>query len=107
MSKKKKKTLKNGSREKKKTLKNVSPENNVKTSNDSDSLTKIFYISLIYILFILGGIFEEKIYKTQYPINNTSNKTIKFHDAKVSLFLISIISSILSYVGIMIKYFII
>lgn len=70
---------------------------------ESDSFKKIFYISLIYISFILGGIFEEKIYKTKYPIDNSPQKTIQFHDAKISLFLISIISSLLSYAGILIK----
>jgi hypothetical protein len=61
-------------------------------------ISKGLFICLLYIFFILSGYFEEKQYNTQY-FSSQHNTTFKMKHPSLSIFIVSIFSSIISYIG--------
>ena len=63
-----------------------------KTINEDTSTTKFIYIILLYVFYLLGGLFNEKLTKTEYEyIDTGNNKTLfKFKYPTINLCLPSI-----------------
>ena len=78
--------------------KNGEKENNNKLNNTESSLTKMIYIILLYVFYLFGGLFNERLTKTEYEyIDEKGNKNIlKFKYPSISLFLPSILSFCIS-----------
>ena len=49
-----------------------------KQKDTQSSLTKLTYIILIYVFYIFGGLFNEKLTKNEYEFTDTNNETKKF-----------------------------
>ena len=49
-----------------------------KQKETQSSLTKLTYIILIYVFYIFGGLFNEKLTKNEYDIKDSNNETKKF-----------------------------
>jgi hypothetical protein len=49
-----------------------------KEKESDSSFTKLIYILLIYIFYIFGGLFNEKLTKNEYDIKDSNNETKKF-----------------------------
>ena len=67
---------------------------------ESDSsLTKLIYILLIYIFYIFGGLFNEKLTKNEYEYLDSNNvtKKFKFKDPLIILCTLSSFSLVISY----------
>ena len=69
-----------------------------KTINEDTSTTKFIYIILLYVFYLLGGLFNEKLTKTEYEyIDTGNNKTLfKFKYPTINLCLPSIFSFCIS-----------
>lgn len=66
----------------------------------SDSpFVKAILIILLYLFFILSGIQEEKQYKTKYPSPNSSSSFVQLKHPTISIFMVSIVTSIISVIG--------
>ena len=78
--------------------KNGEKENNNKINNTESSFTKMIYIILLYVFYLFGGLFNERLTKTEYEyIDEKGNKNIlKFKYPSISLFLPSILSFCIS-----------
>ena len=63
------------------------------------SLTKLIYILLIYIFYIFGGLFNEKLTKNEYEYLDSDNvtKKFKFKDPLIILCTLSSFSLVISY----------
>jgi hypothetical protein len=81
-------TKKNGEKEKK-----INPQ-----SNNDSSLTKMIYIILLYVFYLFGGLYNEKLTKTEYEYKdiNNQNKIFKFKYPSISLCFPSILSFVIS-----------
>lgn len=79
----------------------VEEKKDIKEDNQkSDSpIIKAILILLLYLLFILSGIQEEKQYKTKYPSPNSSSSYVQLKHPTISIFMVSIVTSIISIVG--------
>lgn len=64
------------------------------TENNESSLTKLIYIILLYVFYLFGGLFNEKLTKTQYEYKDSDNniKTLRFKYPSISLCTLSILS---------------
>ena len=82
---------KNGEKEKNKL-------NNINNDNTDSSLTKMIYIILLYVFYLFGGLFNERLTKTEYDyIDENGNKNIlKFKYPSISLCFPSILSFCIS-----------
>ena len=78
--------------------KNGEKEDNNKINNTESSFTKMIYIILLYVFYLFGGLFNERLTKTEYEyIDEKGNKNIlKFKYPSISLFLPSILSFCIS-----------
>ena len=65
-----------------------------KEINSDSSITKMIYIILLYIFYLFGGLFNEKLTKTEYEYidENNNKKIFKFKYPSISLCLPSILS---------------
>ena len=82
-----------------KTSKSIEKEEKIEINSES-SLTKTVYIMLLYIFYLFGGLFNEKLTKTQYEYKDSDNniKAFRFKYPSISLCTLSILSfSISSY----------
>ena len=82
-----------------KTSKSIEKEEKIEINSES-SLTKTVYIILLYIFYLFGGLFNEKLTKTQYEYKDSDNniKAFRFKYPSISLCTLSILSfSISSY----------
>jgi len=68
-------------------------EKNKEINNDS-SITKMIYIILLYVFYLFGGLFNEKLTKTEYEYidENNNKKIFKFKYPTISLCFPSILS---------------
>ena len=65
--------------------------------NSESSLTKMIYIILLYIFYLFGGLFNEKLTKTQYEYKDNNNINIfRFKYPSISLCTLSILSFVIS-----------
>ena len=71
-------------------------EENIK--DNESSLTKSIYILLLYIFYLFGGLFNEKLTKTQYEYKDKENniKTLRFKYPSISLCTLSLLSLVIS-----------
>jgi len=62
--------------------------------NNESSFTKLIYIILLYVFYLFGGLFNEKLTKTQYEYKDSENniKTLRFKYPSISLCTLSILS---------------
>ena len=65
-----------------------------KEINSDSSITKMIYIILLYVFYLFGGLFNEKLTKTEYEYidENNNKKIFKFKYPSISLCLPSILS---------------
>ena len=70
-----------------------------KQKDTQSSLTKLTYIILIYVFYIFGGLFNEKLTKNEYEYTDTNNETkkFKFKDPLIILCTLSSFSLIVSF----------
>ena len=70
-------------------------ENPIETES---SLTKLRYIILLYVFYLFGGLFNEKLTKTIYEYKDNENniKTLRFKYPSISLCTLSVLSFIIS-----------
>ena len=70
-----------------------------KQKDTQSSLTKLTYIILIYVFYIFGGLFNEKLTKNEYEYRDTNNETkkFKFKDPLIILCTLSSFSLIVSF----------
>lgn len=62
-------------------------------------IIKPLLITALYTFFILSGLLEEKQYKKQYPSKAGNGSFIKLKHPSVSIFIVSIVTSIISTIG--------
>jgi hypothetical protein len=64
------------------------------TENNESSFTKLIYIILLYVFYLFGGLFNEKLTKTQYEYKDSENniKNLRFKYPSISLCTLSILS---------------
>lgn len=69
--------------------------NNIKTES---SLTKTIYIVLLYVLYLLGGLYNEQLTKTSYEYKDKDNniKKFKFKYPSISLCILSLFGLMIS-----------
>jgi hypothetical protein len=70
----------------------------INTGRYSEFVTKIFYIISLYVCFVFSGIFEEKLYKTNYIIGT---EKVKFHHPSLAIMANSIIASFIANIVLM------
>ena len=72
--------------------KKIEQENN--NNLNESSLTKMIYIILLYVFYLFGGLFNEKLTKTYYEYKDNENniKTLRFKYPSISLCTLSILS---------------
>ena len=65
---------------------------------EESSLTKMIYIILLYVFFIFGNLFNEKLTKTLYEYKDKNNniKTLRFKYPSISLCCLSLLSFLIS-----------
>ena len=70
-----------------------------KQKDTQSSLTKLTYIILIYVFYIFGGLFNEKLTKNEYEFTDTNNeiKKFKFKDPLIILCTLSSFELIVSF----------
>ena len=70
-----------------------------KQKDTQSSLTKLTYIILIYVFYIFGGLFNEKLTKNEYEFTDTNNeiKKFKFKDPLIILCALSSFELIVSF----------
>ena len=70
-----------------------------KQKDTQSSLTKLTYIILIYVFYIFGGLFNEKLTKNEYEFTDSNNETkkFKFKDPLIILCTLSSFSLIVSF----------
>ena len=70
-----------------------------KQKDTQSSLTKLTYIILIYVFYIFGGLFNEKLTKNEYEFTDTNNETkkLKFKDPLIILCTLSSFELIVSF----------
>ena len=70
-----------------------------KHNDTQSSLTKLTYIILIYVFYIFGGLFNEKLTKNEYEFTDTNNeiKKFKFKDPLIILCTLSSFELIVSF----------
>ena len=70
-----------------------------KQKETQSSLTKLTYIILIYVFYIFGGLFNEKLTKNEYEFTDTNNeiKKFKFKDPLIILCTLSSFELIVSF----------
>ena len=71
---------------------------NANTETNESSLTKMIYIILLYVFYLFGGLFNEKLTKTLYEYKDSENnvKTLRFKYPSISLCTLSILSFCIS-----------
>lgn len=79
-------------KDKKEKNKETAQEENAE--NNESSFTKLIYIILLYVFYLFGGLFNEKLTKTQYEYKDSENniKTLRFKYPSISLCTLSILS---------------
>jgi len=79
-------------KDKKEKNKETAQEENIE--NNESSFTKLIYIILLYVFYLFGGLFNEKLTKTQYEYKDSENniKTLRFKYPSISLCTLSILS---------------
>jgi hypothetical protein len=79
-------------KDKKEKNKEATKEEN--TENNESSFTKLIYIILLYVFYLFGGLFNEKLTKTQYEYKDSENniKNLRFKYPSISLSTLSILS---------------
>ena len=78
----------------------INNEKEKEKEKEESSLTKLTYILLIYIFYIFGGLFNEKLTKNEYEYLDSNNETQKFK-FKDPLIILCTLSSF----GLMISYY--
>lgn len=73
-------------------------ETTEKTKHES-WIIKPLLITALYAFFILSGLLEEKQYKKQYPSKTGNGSSIQLRHPAVSIFMVSIVTSIISTIG--------
>ena len=70
----------------------------INETEEESSLTKMIYIILLYIFFIFGNLFNEKLTKTlyEYKDENGGVKTLRFKYPSISLCCLSLLSFLIS-----------
>ena len=83
--------------------KNGEKKENIKNDThiqDESPLIKMIYIILLYVFYLFGGLFNEKLTKTEYEYididNNNTKKIFKFKYPSISLCFPSILSFVIS-----------
>jgi hypothetical protein len=81
--------------------KNETPDSEhveINTGRYSEFVTKMFYIISLYICFVFSGIFEEKLYKTNYTLGS---EKVKFHHPSIAIMANSIIATFIAQIVLM------
>ena len=73
-------------------------KDNLNTETNESSLTKMIYIILLYVFYLFGGLFNEKLTKTLYEYKDKENNTkqLRFKYPAISLCTLSILSFCIS-----------
>ena len=81
------------------TKKNGEKVNRYKEEKKHTSITKMIYIILLYVFYLFGGLFNEKLTKTEYEYLDENNniQILKFKYPAISLCFPSILSFAISY----------
>lgn len=81
------------------TKKNGEKVNRYKEEKKHTSITKMIYIILLYVFYLFGGLFNEKLTKTEYEYLDENNniQILKFKYPSISLCFPSILSFAISY----------
>ena len=81
------------------TKKNGEKVNRYKEEKKHTSITKMIYIILLYVFYLFGGLFNEKLTKTEYEYLDENNniQILKFKYPSISLCFPSILSFTISY----------
>ena len=81
------------------TKKNGEKVNRYKEEKKHTSITKMIYIILLYVFYLFGGLFNEKLTKTEYEYLDENNNIniLKFKYPSISLCFPSILSFAISY----------
>ena len=79
---------------KNKLIKETTKKNDHQEQNEENSLTKTILIFLIYAFYLLGGLFNEKLTKTNYSTDKS--KTLRFKYPSINLCSLSFLSILIS-----------